>query len=303
MDGLFDSAWMKWARAVAHAQALDADIERLALDSKTEPFGTFRHHYEPERHGFSLRVDTIKPIPARWNLMLGDAVFNYRSCLDHLAWALVQRGRTPNLTPYEESGVYFPIAKSASHLRKMLDDSGKKRSKLPGIRRADLAVVRSYQPYHRGATRVPWHCFSILDALSNGDKHREIQGVWMVPEILEFNVLSYRHCVASMVSPKAFRRVMDVGTEVAFVRVRKTGPEPDIQMEYDITCYPAFHPRLWLQHWLDVTTATINLLLAEFAEEPAEIETVGLRVDGLRRAFDTYNGHATLKRRGPFPPY
>lgn len=302
MIGQFDSAWLKWGRAVHHAQVLEMDIEQTSVDSQVQPFGTFRLDYEPQRHGFSLRVDTIQTIPVRWTLLLGDVVGNFRASLDHLAWALVKRGRTPNLTPKQERDVGFPIAMNAGDLRGVL---GGQRPPLPGVRRADLAIVRRYQPYHRGVTRVPWHCFRILSGLVNADKHREIRELWMVPEILELGVIDYRDCAPIGATHKGFRVVMDVDTEVALIRVRKTGPKPHIQVKYDVTSYPAFHPRLWLQHWMDVTTVTILNLLSEFAEMPPQIETLSLDASRLAAAFQAFDGHArlTFGSRRPFPAY
>src|SRR5215216_4739993 len=216
MTDLFDSAWLKWGRAVCHAQALGADIDGAAADSKTEPFGTIGIEYQPKRHGFSVKIETIKPVPTIWSLMLGDVVFNFRACLDHLAWALVQRGsKAASLTAAEERAVYFPIASSASHLRSMLYKA--QHSRLPGIRRTDLTIVRRYQPYRGGKTRAPWHCFSILDLLSNHDKHRQLQDVRMIAEVHEFKVRECRDCVPTRTNVRAYRRPVDIGTEVAFV--------------------------------------------------------------------------------------
>jgi hypothetical protein len=302
MTASFDSAWLKWARAVAHAQALDANIERGSQETQTQPVGTIGIEYQPKCHGFSVFVETAHDIPVLWSVILGDIVFNFRASLDHLAWALVQRGSLAGrLTPDQENGVYFPIAMSAHHLTAMLTG---RRPKLPGVRRADLAIVRRHQPYLRGKTRAPWHAFAILDRLSNADKHRQIHDVLMIPEINKFKVVECHDCIMTRPLIRAYRRPADIGTEIAFVRVRKTGPNPQVDVDCDIASHPAFHPRLWLHHWLDVTTAEINLLIAEFAEEPAEIEDLGLNIDGIRRAFGTYNGYATtLQRRGAFPPY
>lgn len=301
MAGPFDSAWLKWGRAVAHAQALDADIERAAAETKTQPVGTIRIEYQPERHGFSVFVETTQDIPILWSVMLGDVVFDFRASLDHLAWALVQRGsRAGQLTPFQESGVYFPIATSASHLRAMLSSG---RPKLPGVRRADLAIVRRHQPYLRGKTRAPWHALAILDRLSNIDKHRQIHDVLMIPEINKFEVVECHDCIMTRPLIRAYRRPADVGTEIAFIRVRKTGPNPHLNVDYDIASHPAFHPRLWLQQWLDITTAEIMGLLSEFADVPDEIGSFGLSRSMLDRSIRTYNDMAQLSRLGPYPVY
>jgi hypothetical protein len=64
-------------------------------------------------------------------------------------WALYKRGTTPNLSKSQERGVYFPIAVTREQFNGWLTG---KRPKLPGVRRADIGVVRRYQPY-KGAAR------------------------------------------------------------------------------------------------------------------------------------------------------
>src|SRR5207237_45158 len=75
---------------------------------------TTRTEYDAKRHAVILRVESIKPMPVEWGLRLGDVVHNYRSCLDHVAWAIVRRGRRPpsRLSDWEQSSVYFPISRT-----------------------------------------------------------------------------------------------------------------------------------------------------------------------------------------------
>ena len=152
-DPLFASAWLKWAQGVLHAQTLQADIERIGHKPDAYPVLAFRSEYQPNRHGFAVIAEEIAPIPVRWPLLLGDIANNYRAALDHLAWALVSRGRTPpaKLTKRQENAVYFPIHKERAEF------NGKVGSRLPGVRRADLAKVRRYQPYHHGPSVRPRH--------------------------------------------------------------------------------------------------------------------------------------------------
>ena len=65
--------------------------------------------------------------------------------MDHLAWTLVNRGKTPasTLSPGAQKRIYFPIYEDRIKFNKAIP------AKLPGVRRADLTVVRRYQPYQR----------------------------------------------------------------------------------------------------------------------------------------------------------
>ena len=132
----FDSAWLKWGWAVRHAELLQAGI---ASDRAARPDGriyTTRSEYDPRKHCVTLRVDSVDPIPDAWSLQLGDIVHGYRSCLDHIAWSLYKRGKTPSLAAGREVVITFPVKRTATDLTKSLP------RQIPGIRRADEAIVR-----------------------------------------------------------------------------------------------------------------------------------------------------------------
>src|SRR5258705_166104 len=129
-DGLFDDPWAKWAWAMSHARTLEDEINDLADNPQPLIFGVGQ--YDSKRHGFRLVALTVDPLPLRWSLILGDIVHGYRSCLDHLAWALVQRGHTPNLSEKKAKLVYFPVATERTVFNKQIV------SMLPGVRRADI---------------------------------------------------------------------------------------------------------------------------------------------------------------------
>src|SRR5436305_1101517 len=84
-----------------------------------------------ERHGFAVYAADVAPVPTRWGLILGDIANNYRSAIDHLAWALVSRGRTPPavLTDDQRSAVQFPITQGRRQFNKSL------KRRLPGAGR------------------------------------------------------------------------------------------------------------------------------------------------------------------------
>jgi hypothetical protein len=155
-DPLFDSAWLKWGRAVVHLQALEADLDSFGPDSDRQPTLAVRAEYHPKRHGFGVYITHIDPAPAIWGLLLGDAANNLRSALDQLAWALVERGATPTTTlnAPERNEIYFPIAEYRNAF------NGGLPRKLPGVSRADIAKVRRYQPYHRGKGPLASVCAS-----------------------------------------------------------------------------------------------------------------------------------------------
>ena len=262
--GPFDSAWLKWGRAVIHAHALEADIEAAAADIGAHGLLLGVRKYDPKRHGFSVYVTAVAPLPVTWGLLLGDVANNYRSALDHLAWAIVGRGRHPNLTKQEAKRVYFPIANTRK------DFNASVKTMLIGARRADRAIVRRYQPYLSGDRKKPFHCFAILASLCNDDKHRAIRPVPMMVTQSAFQVTKMRDCI---LSPDPRRRVgrtkpLEVGTEIGLLRVRKTGPDPQVEVQPSLFAQPAVNDRVPVDTWLAVTRNETAALLYEFAPPP-----------------------------------
>jgi hypothetical protein len=269
---LFTSAWLKWGWAVVEAEALKADLKAFALNTEREGLVTASHQYDAQHHCFRIRVATIREIPERVSLRLGNVVHNYRSCLDNVAWALVARGRRAgSLTESQESRVAFPLAKERKDFNSAINN------RLPGARHADIALVRRYQPYRRGKTLYR-HALAVLATLSNLDKHREIQPVWVIPTGGTYEVTDVTDCVVTRTPKLAQTRPLQVGTEITRIYVRKTGPDPDIQVYFELSGIPALNERLGLQEWLDQTRGYIVTLLQELGDPPLE-EMLGL---GLR---------------------
>jgi hypothetical protein len=158
-------------------QTLEADIDSLGPESDKKPTIGIRTEYQPKRHGFGVYITRIDPTPAGWGLLLGDIANNLRSALDQVAWALVTRGRTPpdTLTAKQRKAVYLPIA------RRRTDFNAQVKTMLPGVRRADVAAVRRYQPYHPGTRRGRWSAWLLLAQVNAADKHRTIQPIFAFP--------------------------------------------------------------------------------------------------------------------------
>jgi hypothetical protein len=228
-----------------------------------------------------LRVVKIAEIPIQCSPKLGDVVHNYRSCLDHVAWALVMRGRRPPhiLSESQANGVYFPICATREEFNRDVDlaKRPKKRPKLPGVLRADTALVRRYQPYQRGKSRLHLHTLTILAALSNDDKHRTILPIFTVPQGGVLYAGDARDCSITRIPAQVRTRPLKVGTEIHRIYVRKTGPNPHMEMEPHLIAEPAITPQVPLREWLTQTRSTIFQLLREFSDPPiARLESLGV---------------------------
>jgi len=280
-DPLFESAWLKWAQAIVHAQALEADIAAW-IQHDPNPVRTFRTEYNAKRHGFAVVVEDVAPMPVRWRLLLGDIANNYRASLDHLAWALVSRGKMPPgsglLTEQQEKAVYFPICDDRADFNAQIRTPKKARTrlKLPAIRRTDAAIVRRAQPYHRGPSRRPMDSFVLLGDINNGDKHRTIQPLWAYPSRIDIEVTHMRNCVLR--GTEIWKRrgdPLDKEAEIAFLPGRRLGPDPELEMRLRVTSRPTIGNRISVREWHTKTGIGIFKLLREFSQQPASIHEIG----------------------------
>jgi hypothetical protein len=138
VTGLFDSAWLKWGWAVKHGKALDRHITAWRDEHEGDRLFQTHAHYDAKRHCVIYLIDHIEPMPVEWGLMLGDTLNNLRSSLDHVAWAVVKRGKIPKLPKGQAEKVYFPFTKSDRQFSDCLT------TKLPGVKLADSALIRRY---------------------------------------------------------------------------------------------------------------------------------------------------------------
>jgi hypothetical protein len=258
MDQPFDSAWLKWGRAIVHVHALESEMAQLAANPKRNELTLGIGHYDPKRHGFPVEIAEVKPWPANWGVLLGDIAANFRSALDHCAWAIVHRGKGGAngfpLTKREAKQIYFPIV--STDARQL---NGEISTKLIGARRADIAIVRRVQPYHRG-TRHGRHPLFVLNQLCNSDKHRAIEPVRMIASSGGYQFLARRDCVPTTDRRRPRLRIvpMEIGAEVGVVRVRKTGPEPDVDVDTHIGVRPGVVERTPLDEWLAKTARMVR---------------------------------------------
>jgi hypothetical protein len=270
MDDPFDSAWFKWGRAVVHAQALDGELRRELEKFKTQRPWTTRTEYDAKHHCVRLLVDRAKPFHPRLGLLIGDTANNFRASLDHLAWALVTtRGKRPML-PKEESRIYFPLA-----LTQEAFDSHFVVTNF--LTRADRATLRRYQPYVHGKRQALNHCLPPLPGLNRDDKHRMLRPIAARPQGGGLRVGEPVDCEITRIPTKAEAIILEPGAEVQRIYVKRTGPNPDVYAEADLTVRPTVDGRIGIQDWINQSTRHIFALLLEFKEPPPdEIRELGI---------------------------
>lgn len=265
-DPLFDSAWLKVTHALGHARALFDDIESFEKSAGRNPVGSVRAEYDARRHGFAVYPNDVAATPTRWGLVLGDIAHNFRSSLDHLAWALVCRGKTPphTLSHRQRQQIYFPITDKRENFNKQLA------TKLPGVKRGDIAIVRRRQPYNYRRPNRDRHFLTILNLLNNGDKHRTLQPVWVYPTFVGVEVWRMQDCVVTQRSWPRRQGPLSTDRELTFIRAKRRGGKPHLEVRVDIQTEPSIEQRLSVKSWIITCTALTTILLNEFSKPPDE---------------------------------
>jgi hypothetical protein len=270
MTDPFESAWLKWAWAVVNANVLADNINTLASQPNLQVPIIMRQEYNAERHCIVLSVHEIGDIfPPHWGLLLGDVVHNFRSALDHIAWALYKRGNASNLRPGQEARIYFPIYDDREDFNNSLA------RKLPGVTRTDIAKVRRCQPYIHGKRNLHRHVLWVIDELSRADKHRTIQPVLPSPDRSNIGIGQQTDCIFRRMGLVTPRNVLQPGTELTRLYVKKTGPNPYIDVKPQFTLDPTvYDARLTVQEFLRKTMTGTQIILRQFSEPPPTTQAI-----------------------------
>lgn len=120
-----------------------------------------RYHDEATGDYVEIFDDEII-IPMEWSVLAGEVVYQLRSSLDHLVWALVERnGNIPTASNM------FPICIDGSR-----KDIASLERKVKGVSAVAEEIIRSVQPFNSTApSKEP---LAKLNKLNNTDKHRKL---------------------------------------------------------------------------------------------------------------------------------
>lgn len=165
-----DSWWLKLARAEKHLNDLEIEIACYAHD---RPYRIEQTTSKGNRGQFSYAIRfTSEPDP-RMRLILGDAIHNARSSLDHLAAAMVPSSRRDkasypilmrDLWAVDEAGEFvIPDDEARASFERAV------RGMVPEA----VALLLEMQPFRIGVN-APQDALGILSRFENADKHRNL---------------------------------------------------------------------------------------------------------------------------------
>ena len=255
-----DSFLDKLNRAEDHLKAIRAAVRELGqidfydlrteLDYKRRPVARFRNVRRPNL----LDVD----IP----LLIGDCVYNYRSALDHLAYALAAAYTDPLPDSWAKSSA-FPIFNSGTKYRRRASRGAA--WKMRGMSRFARGAIERVQPYHR-RKHPPLRFLWILEELSNIDKHRFIHVTGAVAaegsgEITGANAVR-------QIKIRQFVRPIEEGARFQVIETGLPAPA-EVQVKADITPDVIFDVRAELRlvrgHYVAETLQAVREVIWRFA--------------------------------------
>jgi hypothetical protein len=155
----FERIMLKAERADKH---IDDLARKIATFENSSPY-TFSHQDDTECSKRTFYIHITKEIPNEFSLIIGDAIHNMRSALDHLATHLVDIGIPPKV-----KNPYYPIFETSKKY-----EAGKM-GKIEGARPVAIKAIDATQPYKGGDGRP----LLDLHTLNNSDKHRLVIPAW-----------------------------------------------------------------------------------------------------------------------------
>jgi hypothetical protein len=223
------SARTKFKRANVHTGIAKREARRFIYRQATP---TFR--IEPKDDMGDLGVGDIfereivltssaDDVPASFAARFGDAIHNYRSALDHIAWQLVLHGAKPSLSARAANRVQFPIYDTRDSFR------SQRAERLPGVNSTAVAYIEARHLYVGGnATN---YALLGLARLSNDDKHRSLHVFVGLLRTLQSQV-TYTHCrPITWENPPGGPPELKDGAIVTRFSCEVTAPNPKVEME------------------------------------------------------------------------
>ena len=88
-----------------------------------------------------------------------------------------------------------------------------------------------------------------------------------------------RDCVITGTKPGGIATALEADAEIAFLHARRTGLDPKIEMDLEITAEPTLDNILGVREWAQAICVEIMSLLFEFSPEPkAAVREVGAKL-------------------------
>jgi hypothetical protein len=170
---------IKLKRASKQLEEINTKLETWIADNK------FNAVIEmlPEHKGFSINTGdySTEGFLDDISLIIGETIHNLRSALDNLAYSIACQKLDPPKSPHK---IYFPIFNNKEEFIKRTKDVF---NEMP---EKAVEIITLYQPFSSAENIARLgkaeHPFSILQLLSNSDKHRTPKILLAIPEEISY---------------------------------------------------------------------------------------------------------------------
>ena len=223
MAGELDEARAKLGHAREHAARLSEAVLALQGPDGQQPI-TWTTTFNADENCFDVSIASVREPPRRLGLILGDAVQNLRSALDHVAWRLAEQGGRGAIP---RSRARFPIVNSPAAFERAEAEEA-----LGQIDETHLEMIERLQPYRQVFTSDVMHPLAALRAMSNRDRYRVLPLV-LGPADLEISIAAIpQGCrvVALDVNAEAMTKPLVAGLRVARCYVDSTTGDPQLTL-------------------------------------------------------------------------
>lgn len=232
MTGVLDGCHAKLERADEHMSLLNAEWETFLREE--EPYGVERES-DSDPFDYPMTIEPLEPVPPRIGAILGDAVHDLRSPLDHVICALVEANGGKCGKQHA-----FPIFTNRDEWVERVEKG--RRSPLKGVPSRVWTEVKNMQPYTRG-DRPEDDPLAVLNDLSNRDKHRILNPSFVFPDPNRVPGLFSWHPDAELIDQQVFVRPSEplVGkTDLVRLRFSPKGAEPRVEVKRGLPLDIAF---------------------------------------------------------------
>jgi hypothetical protein len=225
MSGDLDAVRLKLHRAKEHAEALHSAIKTFHwLD-------TYDASVKLDAQANELVVSMIvrEQPPPEWGPLLGDFVHNLRSALDHLAIALV----LSNKPTAKVKSIAFPMfAQDPFRPNAPAADKAAWKKRVKGMSTQQVAAIKAVQPFNNPLPANLADTLTVLNTLSNTDKHRRLipvggvagETVTLVPRKMD----GWQLHTTTETIPVG---LIQDGAVVARFRITPLEPNPDVDVD------------------------------------------------------------------------
>jgi len=189
---------------------------------------------------------------------IGDIVHNLRGALDHLVWdlAILDGGAWPVDALGREIETQFPICGGSDGQRRFRSKTVQS-VRLHSLTPEHRAVIERFQPYVAGDDAL-----TRLATISNADKHRAVQPVFIVSQSAQPYIRGSREC--EVVGGNGSRPILQSGlepnSEILRLPLRNIGPDPHVDVLVEVAIGVGFEDRA-------PVTGTTLMRVADVVEE------------------------------------